>query len=47
MAPAKGTSAFDTEAWAANPCAEKSIPVPVPATRDRKTQETTVIDCLR
>lgn len=47
MAPAKGRSALETDAWAANPWAEKSIPVPVPATRERNTQETTVIDSLR
>lgn len=46
MAPAKGTSALDTEAWAAKPWAEKSIPVPNPGMREMNIQDGMLSDCL-
>jgi hypothetical protein len=36
IAPAKGRSALKAEAWAAKPCALKSMPRPMPATKDKK-----------
>jgi len=47
IAPAKGTFALETEAWQANPWAEKSMPVPKPETRQRKIQEGVLVDSLR
>lgn len=47
IAPAKGRSALDAEAWAAKPCALKSMPRPMPATRERKIQEGILVDWLR
>ena len=47
IAPAKGMSALEAEAWAAKPCVLKSMPRPMPATRERKIQEGILVDWLR
>ena len=47
IVPAKGRSTLEAKAWAAKPCALKSMLRLMPVMRERKIQEGILVDWLR